>query len=106
MSQGFMMAAELATCHVPKDPASPTPAEGYVVAFMVICKRRFGVPSHQFLCSLLQHYDLELHYLTLLGIMHIVAFMTLCEAYMGIDFILTRGATSSTSAVRMTRMRK
>jgi hypothetical protein len=27
-----MMAVELATYHVPEDPASPTPARGYVVA--------------------------------------------------------------------------
>jgi hypothetical protein len=41
--------------------------------------------SHLFLCSLLQHYDLELHDLTPLGILHIVAFVTLCEAYLRID---------------------
>jgi hypothetical protein len=32
MSQGFMTAVELATCHVPEDPASPASAGGYVVA--------------------------------------------------------------------------
>jgi hypothetical protein len=32
MSQGFMMAMELVTCHVREDPASPVPSEGYVVA--------------------------------------------------------------------------
>jgi hypothetical protein len=31
-SQGFMMAAELATCRVPEDPASPVPVRGYVLA--------------------------------------------------------------------------
>jgi hypothetical protein len=34
VSQGFMTAAELATCHVPEDPTSPTPVEGYVVTFV------------------------------------------------------------------------
>jgi hypothetical protein len=43
------------------------------------------VPSHQFLRSLLQHYDLELHNLTPLRTLHIAAFVTFCEAYMGID---------------------
>jgi hypothetical protein len=53
MSQRFMMAVELATCHVPKDPASPTSAEGYVLAFTVFYERGFSVPSHQFLHSLM-----------------------------------------------------
>jgi hypothetical protein len=34
---------------------------------------------------LLQHYGLELHHLTLSGVLHIAAFVTLCEAYLGID---------------------
>jgi hypothetical protein len=43
------------------------------------------VPSHQFLCSLLHFYGLELHHLTPLGILHIEAFVTLCETYMRIE---------------------
>jgi ribulose bisphosphate carboxylase small subunit len=35
MSQGFMMAVELATCHMPKDPTSLVPVRGYVVACTV-----------------------------------------------------------------------
>jgi hypothetical protein len=34
---------------------------------------------------LLQFYGLELHNLTPLGIMHMAAFVTMCEAYMGIE---------------------
>jgi hypothetical protein len=56
-----------------------------VVAFAAFYERGFGVPSHRFLHSLLQCYILELHHLTPSGILHIVAFVTLCEAYMGID---------------------
>jgi hypothetical protein len=74
MSQGFMMAAELVT---------PTLEERYVVSFMAFYKRGFDVPSHQFLHSLLEHYRLELHNLTPSGILHIVVFVTMCEAYMG-----------------------
>jgi hypothetical protein len=43
------------------------------------------VPPHRFLCSLLQFYGLELHQMTPLGTLHIAAFVTLCEAYMGIE---------------------
>jgi hypothetical protein len=45
----------------------------------------FGAPSYQFLHSLLQFDGLELHHLTPLGVLHIAAFVTLCEAYMCIE---------------------
>jgi hypothetical protein len=38
-----------------------------------------------FLHSLLQYYGLELHNLTPSGVLHIAAFVSLCEAYLGID---------------------
>jgi hypothetical protein len=50
-----------------------------------VLREGFGVPSHQFLHSLLQFYGLELHHLTPSRILHMVAFVTLCEAYMGIE---------------------
>jgi hypothetical protein len=53
MSWGFMTAVELATCHVHRDPISPAPVEGYMVAFMTFYEWGFDVPSHQFLRSLL-----------------------------------------------------
>jgi hypothetical protein len=68
-----MIAVELATYCVPEDPTSPALTGG------------FGVPSHRFLYLLLQFYGLELHHLTPSGILHVAAFMTLCEAYMGIE---------------------
>jgi hypothetical protein len=46
MSQRYIIAVELATYRVPKDPASPAPAGGCIVAFY---ERGFGVPSHIFL---------------------------------------------------------
>jgi hypothetical protein len=48
-------------------------------------ERGLGVPSHQFLCSLLEFFGLKLHHLTPSGILHMAAFVTLCEAYMGIE---------------------
>jgi hypothetical protein len=80
-----MTEAKLAACLVPEDPAFPMSAEGYVVSFVAFYKQRFGMPSHQFLHSLLQYYGLELHNLTPSRVLHIAAFITLCEAYLGID---------------------
>jgi hypothetical protein len=66
VSQGHQIVAELASCHVPVDPASPSLVGGYVIACVAF-------------------YGLELHHLTPLGFLHIVALVTLCEAYMGIE---------------------
>jgi hypothetical protein len=79
------MVAELATCHMPEDPVSLVPAGRYVVDCTTFYERGFGVPSHRSLRSLLWFYGLELHHLTPSRILHIAAFVTLCEAYMGID---------------------
>jgi hypothetical protein len=46
MSQGYMMAAELVTCRMPEDPASPVQVRGYVVASVVFYEWGFGVPTH------------------------------------------------------------
>jgi hypothetical protein len=80
-----MTMAELVTCHVPEDLASHALAGGYVVACMAFYERGFGVSSHRFLRSLLWLYDLELHHLTPSGILHMAAFVTLCEANIGIE---------------------
>jgi hypothetical protein len=79
-----MTVAELAIYCVPVDPMSPVPVRGYVVACLVFYERGFGMPSHRFLRLLLSFHDLELHHLTPSGILHIAAFVTLCEAYMGV----------------------
>jgi hypothetical protein len=70
---------------MPEDPVFPAPTEGYMVSFMAFCERGFGMPSHWFLCLLLLHYKLELHHQTPSGVLHIVSFVTLREAYQGID---------------------
>jgi hypothetical protein len=42
MSQGYMIAAELATCHVPMDPTFLALVGGYVVACSVFYESGFG----------------------------------------------------------------
>jgi hypothetical protein len=85
VSQGYMLGAELAMCHILANHASPVPVAGYVIACLLFYERGFGVPSYQLLCLLLQLNGLELHHLTPLEILHIVTFVTLCEAHMEID---------------------
>jgi hypothetical protein len=77
--------AYMVTCRVAEDPVFLVPAKGYVVSFMAFYERGFSTLSHRFLCSLLQHYGLELHNMSPSGVLHIATFMTLFEAYLGID---------------------
>jgi hypothetical protein len=81
VSQKYMTTAELITCRVPEDPASPVPVGGYIVACMTFYERGIGVPSHRFLRSLLQFYIFELQHLTPSGILHMVAF---CDPVRGL----------------------
>jgi hypothetical protein len=83
--KGYMMVAECATYLVPMDPVSHALVKGFIVVCVAFCEQIFGVPPHRFLRSLLWSYGLELHHMTLLEILHIVAFMTLCKAYIGIE---------------------
>jgi hypothetical protein len=46
MSWWFMTRAELATCCMPEDAASPGPMEGYMMDFVTIYEWIFGVPLH------------------------------------------------------------
>jgi hypothetical protein len=62
-----------------------------------ICGGLHGIQRAKVRCAstsisplLLQFYGLELHHLTPSGILHIAAFGTLCEAYMGIELHFKR----------------
>jgi hypothetical protein len=81
----YMTMAEFATCLVPMDLASPTLAKGFIMVCAAFYKRGFGAPPHRFFRSLLRSYGLELHHRSPSGILHIVIFVTLYEAYIGIE---------------------
>jgi hypothetical protein len=88
ISKGYMIAAEFATYLVPTRPKSLAPVEGFFMVCVAFYEWRFGMPSHRTLHSLLRSYGLELHHPTPSGILHMAAFVTLCEAYIGIEPLL------------------
>jgi hypothetical protein len=85
VSKGYMTTAKFATCLVPAGPVSPAPVEGFIVVCAAFYERGFGLPLHRFLHSLLLSYGLELHHVTPSGILHMTAFVTVREAYIGIE---------------------
>jgi hypothetical protein len=63
-------------------PALPV---GYRVMFLAFLLRGFSFSTHKFLCGLLFVYGVQLHQLTPNSLLHIACFITLCEAFLGID---------------------
>jgi hypothetical protein len=53
--------------------------------FLAFLLRGFSLPAHEFLCGLLFMYGVQLHQLTPNSLLHIACFITLCEAFLGID---------------------
>jgi hypothetical protein len=84
-SKGYMTTEKFATSLVLTGSVSPTLMVGFIVVYAAFFKRGFGLPSHLFLRSLLWFYGLELLHLTPTGILHMAAFVTQCEAYIGIE---------------------
>jgi hypothetical protein len=85
VSEEYVIAAEFATCLGPMYPVSPALVKGYVIVCAAFYEWGFGVTSHLCLHYQLWSYGLELHHLTPSRILHMVAFVTLCEAYIGIE---------------------
>jgi hypothetical protein len=53
--------------------------------FLAFLLRGFSLPAHEFLHGLLFVYGMQLHQLTPNSLLHIVCFITLCEAFLGIN---------------------
>ncbi|KAK1605508.1 hypothetical protein QYE76_029181 [Lolium multiflorum] len=69
----------------PSEESYPTPPMGYRVSFVDHLIRGLSAPIHPFLRGLLFVYGLQLHHLTPNSILHISIFITLCEAFLGVQ---------------------
>ena len=56
-----------------------------VVSFALFHERGFTTPTHRFLRGLLHYYKIELQHLNPNGIQRMVAFVALCEGFLGIS---------------------
>ena len=70
---------------VPGRKEAPASPDGYVVSFTLFHEHGLAVPPHPFFQGLLHHYQIELQHLNPNGIQHIVAFIAMCEGYLGIE---------------------
>lgn len=56
-----------------------------VVSFLAFHKRGLGYPAHWFLCRLLNDWGLEHQHVNPNGVLHIAGFVTLCQAFLGME---------------------
>jgi hypothetical protein len=69
----------------PRDEVIPAPPLGFRVMFLGFLLHGFSLPAHKFLHGLLFVYGVQLHQLTPNSLLHIACFITLCEAFLGIE---------------------
>ena len=61
------------------------PWGGEVVSFLAFHESGLGYLAHWFLCGLLNEWGLELQHLNSTGVLHIAGFVTVCEAFLGME---------------------
>jgi hypothetical protein len=81
--EGFL--AEPTEVIFPSTKIIPAPPPGFRVMFLALLLCGFSLPGHEFLCGLLFVYGVRLHQLTPNSLLHIACFITLCEAFLGVD---------------------
>jgi len=67
------------------DESEPKPPQGYVVSFVRLHERGFGVPVSKFMRALCEYYGVELHNFSPNSISQAAVFVAVCEGYLGID---------------------
>ena len=56
-----------------------------MVSFLAFHERGLGYPAHWFVRGLLNEWRLELQHLNPTGVLHITDFVTVCEAFLGME---------------------
>ena len=83
--KGFLPPKEGAHWRAPRREEFPQHQPDEVVSFLAFHERRFGYAPHWFLRGLLNEWGLELQHLNPTGVLHIAGFVTVCEAFLGME---------------------
>ena len=67
------------------DETEPKPPQGYVVSFVRLHERGFGVPISKFMRALCEYYGVELHNFSPNSISQAAVFVAICKGYLGIE---------------------
>ena len=63
----------------------PNPPAGFTIMFAAFMYHGLSLPAHEFLRCLLFSYGIQLWQLTPNSILYLAIFITVCEAFLGID---------------------
>ena len=85
VAKGFLPPQEVVHWRVPKKEEFPQPRPDEVVSFLTFHERGLGYPAHWFLRGLLNEWGLELQHLNPTGVLHIASFVTVYEAFLGME---------------------
>ena len=83
--RGFLSPKEVAHWRAPRREDFLQPRASKVVSFLAFHERGLGYPAHWFLRGLLNEWGLELQHLNPTGVLHITGFITVCEAFLGME---------------------
>ena len=83
--KGFLPPKEVAHWRAPRREEFPQPQPDEVVSFLTFHERGLRYPAHWFLCGLLSEWGLELQHLNSMRVLHITGFITVCEAFLGME---------------------
>ena len=67
------------------EETEPKPPQGYVVSFVRLHERGFGVPVCRFMRALCDYYGAELHNFSPNSISQAAVFVAVCEGYLGVE---------------------
>jgi hypothetical protein len=82
--EGRIAAKEVSRWRVDSGAAAPAPSDEEIVMLKSHIDRGFSLPPSYFLKSMLRHYRLQLHHISLNSFTIIAGFVALCEGYLGI----------------------
>src|SRR5438105_5234058 len=85
VKEGVLLEKEIIGWHAADGEAFPIANTGEIVVFEPFFYREFSIPTNRFFRGLLNFYKIELVHLNSNSILHISAFIYLCEAYLGIE---------------------
>ena len=83
--KGFLPPKEVAHWRAPRREDFLQPWASEVVSFLAFHVRGLEYPAHWFLHGLLNEWGLELQHLNLTRVLHIAGFVTVCEAFLGME---------------------
>ena len=85
VTKGFLPLKEVAHWRAPGREEFPQPRPDEVVSFLTFHEHGLGYPTHWFLHGLLNEWGLELQHLNPTGVLYITGFVTVCEAFLGME---------------------